>query len=873
MESSDRTPVDWDAFHDGNSDTVEDRKDVGKPVEKPNRSLSEILESMGRISTEGDEDDELNAQEAGAAADEPRWSLLGTDPEELDEDAHPDLASRFESVAEGGMGVVHSAFDVKLGRLVAIKVLKARYANAPPFVRRFLTEARLTSRLDHPNIIPIHDLYEMAVRPYYSMPMLGGTTLAEAIHRHHAGKPCEIDLRSLLGAYLGVCNAIAHAHERGMIHRDIKASNVQIDRLGQAIVLDWGLAKEVESEEDPLAFGAGSPVFDTIADMETHSMRSYQPTMPGSVIGTLRCIPPEQARGERERIGKQSDVFGLGALLYTILTGRLPYDAKNRGEVLAQARAAEFLPPSEVQPTTPKALEAIALKAMRAEPEDRYESAEAVGDEIRRWLADEPVEAFPDSRSDGVGRWARKHQSVVAGIGMFLIAAVVALGVGITLVKQEQNRTEAEKNIANSERIAAANEATAARALALDLRGIVGELLPMTPGTEITRTRVADALVRYVNGSMIRQKNDRNAQAQREMVQTLREAAASRAAIGHHAAALKDLKFAERLVRDMIAVEPDWPLLRAELADILLEQGQFQDAMNQISTAHESFINAEAEAIRLVELQPNEATFLRLRAFARADRSAAARNLGRLDEAINIGRAALADFDQLVARMSEKSPPLTGAQPWLVLLRRESTRRGLGVTLFEAKQFAEADRLIAESVEEIKRLGGNRPDTHHATELAASYLARGRVLAHAPTTRRESLGQFDLAIKESAALARDFPGVTNHRSTLARAKASRAAAISDLLNDSPTPEVEALRVQAELDAEEAVSIFESLTQGSHPFNDSLARALVVLGNLKNDPKILERAILLEQERKKRQPADPGIAPTTEKPDLRESNEF
>ena len=500
--------------------------------------------------------------------------------------------------------------------------------------------------------------------------------------------------------------------------------------------------------------------------------------------------------------------------------------------------------------------------AITHEPEDRYVSAEAVADEIRRWLADEPVEVYPEPRWARLERWARKHQPVVAGIGVLLVATIIALGVGITLVDQERNRTQIEKIKVGKERMAAINEANSSRGLALDLRGIIGGSLPMTPGTEFARARFADALVRHVTGSMSSPNNDLNSQSKLDMVDTLHEAATARAVIGLHADALMALRSAQKVIRDLIAAEPDWPIPRARLADILLDDGQMHHLMGEMATAYAIDSEAEAAAEWLINRHPNEASFRRIRAFARAGRSATARELGRLDEAITLGRSALVDYDQIVKTMSETHPPNLGVDPWVVLLLRESMRRSLGVSLIEAKQFEEGDRLIAESTEEIKRLGVDRPDNNHSAELASSYLARGNSLAHAPTTRREAIGQFDLAIKESATLARDFPGIFNYRSTLARAKSSRARAIRDLLRDSPTPEVEAFRSQAERDAEEAISILERISKGSHTFNGLLARALEVLASLKNDPELLKRAMPLEEGRQKRQPDGSGIAPKT-----------
>ena len=234
------------------------------------------------------------------------------------------FGERYASVvfhAQGGIGRVWKARDGLLGRDVALKEIRPELAGDPVVERRFREEARITAGLEHPNIITMHDLSTSRDRPFYTMRFLGGRTLKQAVLEHHRRKaddaPAKLDFRGLLDAFLDVCHALAFAHSKGVIHRDLKGQNIMLGPFGEVAVLDWGLARELESAEDPLA----RPTI-ALADLPADMSR----TMEGSPIGTAQYMPPEQAAGRAEEIGVRSDVFGLGAILYLILTGHPPYE-------------------------------------------------------------------------------------------------------------------------------------------------------------------------------------------------------------------------------------------------------------------------------------------------------------------------------------------------------------------------------------------------------------------------------------------------------------------------------------------------------------------------------------------------------------------
>jgi serine/threonine protein kinase/tetratricopeptide (TPR) repeat protein len=329
--------------------------------------------------------------------------------------------------AQGGLGAVFVALDSELNREVALKEIQDRHADDPSSRSRFLLEAEITGRLEHPGIVPV---YAMGMhpdgRPFYAMRLIKGDSLKEAIGRFHASEDLKkdpgvrsLELRKLLRRFLDVCNAVAYAHSRGVLHRDLKPGNIMIGRYGETLVVDWGLAKCVGSS-DP-----GVPP-DEQALVPTSSSGSSE-TLPGSAIGTPAYMSPEQADGDLDRLGPRSDVYSLGATLYCLLTGRPPRAGEDVRAVLAAARRGEFTPARQVDPSIDRALEAICSKAMAEAPGDRYATPRALADDVERWMADEPVTAYRDPWSTRTRRWLRRHRTAATAVGLLALIAVIGI--------------------------------------------------------------------------------------------------------------------------------------------------------------------------------------------------------------------------------------------------------------------------------------------------------------------------------------------------------------------------------------------------------------------------------------------------------------
>jgi serine/threonine-protein kinase len=340
--------------------------------------------------------------------------------------------------ATGGLGEVLVAHDEQLHRDVALKRLQAPHTHNPQSRSRFLREAEITSRLEHPSIVPVHAVGQDAGgRPFYAMRFIQGETLREAGQRFHAGQPGgapgerRLALRQLLSRFVAVCNTIAYAHSQGIVHRDIKPDNIVLGPFGETLVVDWGLAKNVRTPDSDRAAASDTAVLDA----------AETPTQHGAILGTPAYMSPEQAAGQGEELGPASDVYSLGATLYVLLTGAAPFQGWHVPEILDQVKRADFLPPRQRNKDIPRALEAICLKAMARQPEQRYATPLALAADVEHWLADEPVHAWREPWPTRLRRWSTRHRTLVAvgaaGAGVALVSLATA-----TLLLNAANRRE-----------------------------------------------------------------------------------------------------------------------------------------------------------------------------------------------------------------------------------------------------------------------------------------------------------------------------------------------------------------------------------------------------------------------------------------------
>jgi tetratricopeptide (TPR) repeat protein len=320
-------------------------------------------------------------------------------------------------IARGGMGVVYRARQVSLNRPVALKMIRAGAFASDEEVRRFHAEAEAAAALDHPGIVPIFEVGEHDGHHFYSMKRIEGGGLGDHIGRL---KTRPRDAARLMAE---VARAVHHAHQRGILHRDIKPSNILVDAAGHPHVTDFGLAKRIESDSGLTASGA--------------------------IVGTPSYMSPEQARGHTRAITTASDVWGLGAVLYHVITGARPFDGDSAMDTLRQVIDREPPRPRAIAPGVDRDLETIALKCLDKDPARRYPSADALAADLERFAAGEPILARPVGPVERILKWTRRKPAL-AGMAAALAVAVVAGAIGVAWNWREAVR---QRNIARAEAI------------------------------------------------------------------------------------------------------------------------------------------------------------------------------------------------------------------------------------------------------------------------------------------------------------------------------------------------------------------------------------------------------------------------------------
>lgn len=319
----------------------------------------------------------------------------------------------FSEVGRGGMGVVYEAQQSSLDRRVALKVLHSNLAASGAAIQRLRLEAEAAARLDHPNIVPIFEIGEHEGHPYLAMQFVEGENLAERIGRIGSNL-MESDSASLMAK---IARAVHHAHQRGVLHRDLKPGNILIDENGEPHLIDFGLAKCLEDDSGV--------------------------TQTGAFLGTPAYASPEQAAGQNKHVTTASDVYSLGAIFYALLTGHAPFLAASTAETIDKVK--NNIPPSprSVRPTLSVNLETICLKCLEKEPARRYSSALELAEELERFLEGKPITARPVSSAERLWMWTRRNP-LPAALWVMGLGLVVVIATGLVFWRDARTTMEAE---------------------------------------------------------------------------------------------------------------------------------------------------------------------------------------------------------------------------------------------------------------------------------------------------------------------------------------------------------------------------------------------------------------------------------------------
>jgi serine/threonine-protein kinase len=734
----------------------------------PQRSLASVSSiRSARQELEQIADPDLQASLAHVAARPPGADLSSTTDYSAGTPTSSGLRFRvLRPHARGGLGEVFVARDEELHREVALKEIQARHDD-PHSRSRFLLEAEVTGGLEHPGVVPVYGLGCHADgRPFYAMRLIKGDSLQDAIRAFHAadrpGRDAgerRLALRQLLGRFVAVCNAVAYAHSRGVLHRDLKPGNVMLGPYGETLVVDWGLAKVVGRQ----AGGDGA----SEATLRPASAEGSAPTQVGAAVGTPAYMSPEQAAGKIEELGPASDVYSLGATLYCLLTGKSPVEGQDAGEILRRVQRGDFAPPRAAKPGVPAALGAVCLKAMAQRPEGRYGTARALADDIEHWLADEPVSAQRERWPARLARWGRRHRPLVAAGAALLVTAVAALAVGLVVVNQERQRTE--------QALARESQARQRARAALDEMSsqVIADWLARKDKLEPAQRKFLEKALAYYQD--FAEESGQTQEARAGVADAHRRVGGIREKLGQHAEA----EAAYRRALELYAGLPDLPPYRRALAATNTNLGLLLLDTGRLKDAELAFREALDIQQRLAADFPTVPEYRQELARTHLNLGRLLLDTGRPPEADAADRAALDLFKALAAEF-----------PAVPEYRRElaAIQTNLGLLLLNTGRLKDAEGAFRDALTLQESLAADFPAVpQYRQELARTHNNLGMLLAQ---TGR--LGDSEAANRAAVdlfkALAAEFPAVPEYRHELA---ATQANLCLPLMNAGRRKEAEA----------------------------------------------------------------------------------
>jgi serine/threonine-protein kinase len=737
----------------------------------------------------------------------------------------------------GGLGEVFVAYDRELNREVALKEIQRSHANNPESQSRFTLEAEITGGLEHPGIVPVYGLGHYGDgRPFYAMRFIRGENLKTAIEDFHqrstsrTASENSLEFRQLLRRFLDVCRAIEYAHSRGVLHRDIKPGNIMLGKYGETLVVDWGLARASGRDEKH----RGTPEETTLVPRLSGS--ASEKTAIGQAMGTPAFMSPEQAEGRWEELGPATDVYGLGATLYVLLTGQTPFRG-DRSDVLRAVCQGEFPPPRRVRPEVPRALEAVCRKAMALEPAQRYESAAELADDVERWLADEPVRAYREPWMQSARRWMRRHRLIVASVAALLATSFVALAIGYVLVSHQRNLAQEQRNLAIE------NAAMTREVIQKFVITIADDRWAQDPQSESLRIEMVDQAVRFYHQQL--EEQPRNAAFRFEAALALRRSANLYRMVNRFDQAQPLYRESATLMEGILREHPQDESFRSGWVELLCDQA---DAIMRAEgpVAAEPLCQ-EARKVASQNCQEFPASTAARLGEARAQLSHAAvlQQMGRCAEAIPLAQAAADTFGSSADSMPGDIVQAASAViAWnnLADMAREAGQLPLAATA--QKQAVERGRA---------NLRRAPTDPNIRFTLAAALIEQGRLFRTQGGRAHQAQASLDEAVAMLQSLAEEAPDTATYARRLADALTARAELHLEIGPLST----------AAADAARAVAIAERLeqqTDGSAGYQSLLAFAYAVAGQVEmqmgNEAEARQTLMKAQQRFKRARTANP-----------------
>ncbi|MEM8945500.1 MAG: protein kinase [Planctomycetota bacterium] len=508
---------------------------------------------------------------------------------------------------KGGLGRVSIALDEELNREIALKEILASHADNLENRTRFIREAEITGALQHPGVVPVYSLGKFADgRPYYAMRFIRGMNLQDALQDYHKletdAAEKQLRFRQLLGSFVDVCDAIEYAHSRGVIHRDLKPSNVMLGDYGETLVVDWGLAKSL---------GDGFETEDSmVVPVTTSESASSTQTLVGRVVGTPSFMSPEQAAGRLDALGPCSDIYSLGATLYHLATGKVPFQGTEE-VVLANVQTGRFAQPREVNPSVPKALASVILKAMSRQSSERYQSARELAEDIERYLAGERVLAYEEPLAARAWRWIGNHKQLVYSSAAALAVVLTALTVSVVLLSQANSRVRASRDAATASyreadrlRQEAERNFSLARDAVRDYYISVSEqTLLKQPGLQPLRENLLRQALVYYQGFLDKRQDDPS--LRQEIAQAHFFTGQITQTVDSPANAIPHFEQAAKLQQELLAALPDATELQTAYGSTLNALGGASVRLGQLDGADDYFQRAIEVRSRQAKDDPN----------------------------------------------------------------------------------------------------------------------------------------------------------------------------------------------------------------------------------------------------------------------------
>lgn len=764
--------------------------------------------------------------------------------------------------AQGGLGRVNLARDERLRRQVALKEILPDCKDNPYLRQRFLTEAEITGGLEHPGIVPVYALEEDADgTPSYAMRFIQGRTLAEAIRAYHR-QPAPLAFRDLLKRFVDICQAVAYAHSKGVIHRDLKPDNVMLGDYGETLVLDWGLAKRLG--ESP-AFAAGGPPVEGAAEHQQPTV-DYQPEDPrqegltraGQVMGTPAYMSPEQAEGHSERIGPATDIYALGAILYQLLTGQIPFQKADQAAVLGLVRRGQLPAPGQVKPGVPKALEAVCQKAMARSIAGRYATAGDLAQEIQRFLADEPVAAYLEPWTVRFRRWRGRHRAGVNAAVAGVLVAAVCLG-GATWLLANANtaltrqRDETQKQMDRADQ----NLGRARKAVEDYCTNVTEDQRLKQEDLFGLRQKLLETATPFYREFVEQHGDDPNLLAEQGRAFLLLGNLYFE--LGQHPQALAQYEQAAAVFQQLAHAHPEETSFRAKLGRSQTSRAGMLRKLDRVEEARAAFVEAINLEEPVVASRPDVPDY-------RSDLATSHELLGSLlgymgrrdearpeyqkaidlwDEVVSTAPAAPAYRSKLAAARNSLGTLLYQHGQWqearaqyvkaleiqTALVSQDPGRHeyrlhlsrshnNLGALLREVGQGKEAVVEVQEAAKHLERLTMEQPSMPlYRAELATARKNLGTML-WTVGRRQEARAEYEKAIVCGDQLAAAFPAVPGYRFELASSRDN----LGDLLREMG--HIEAAR----LEFQKAVELLEKLMADTPQMLDYVAECATAYGN-------------------------------------------